>query len=44
MPYSIPDAPWIRETERTGYCSGSWWNNPPEPEDDPDEEEDPDDV
>lgn len=44
MPYSIPDAPWIRETERTGYCSGSWWNNPPEPEDEPDEEEDYDDV
>ena len=44
MPYSIPDAPWIRETERTGYCSGSWWNNPPEPEGDPDEEEECDDV
>ena len=30
---SIPDAPWIRETEATGYCSasnGAWWNNPPE--------------
>jgi hypothetical protein len=26
----IPDAPWIRETERTGYCSSGWWNNPPE--------------
>lgn len=28
----IPDAPWIRETEATGYCSasnGAWWNNPP---------------
>ena len=27
------DAPWIEETERTGYCSaklGAWWNNPPE--------------
>ena len=34
---SIPDAPWIQETERTGYCSaanGAWWNNPPEEEDD----------
>lgn len=38
---NIPDAPWIRETEATGYCSaenGAWWNNPPE-----DEEEDEDD-
>lgn len=37
---SIPDAPWIRETEATGHCSaenGAWWNNPPE---DHDEEED----
>ena len=35
----IPDAPWIRETEATGYCSaqnGAWWNNLPEE----DEEED----
>ena len=30
MPYSIPDAPWIRETEATGYCSSGWWNTPPE--------------
>ena len=25
-------APWITETEATGYCSasnGAWWNNPP---------------
>ena len=35
---SIPDAPWIRETEATGYCSGGWWNPPPE-----EEEEDEDD-
>jgi hypothetical protein len=38
---SIPDAPWIQETERTGYCSaanGAWWNNPPE--EDYEEEED----
>ena len=37
----IPDAPWIQETERTGYCSaklGAWWNNPPD--DDYEEEED----
>lgn len=27
---NIPDAPWIEETERTGYCSSGWWNNPPE--------------
>ena len=33
----IPDAPWIRETEQTGYCRSGWWNNPP-PEDDEDEE------
>ena len=29
----IPDAPWIRETEATGYCRSGWWNTPPEPED-----------
>ena len=37
---NIPDAPWIRETEATGYCSaenGAWWNNPPS---DYDEEDD----
>ena len=37
---NIPDAPWIQETERTGYCSaanGAWWNNPPEGEDEDDE-------
>lgn len=34
---NIPDAPWIRETEATGYCSSGWWN---EPEDEEDEEED----
>ena len=33
---NIPDAPWIRETEQTGYCRSGWWNNPPE--------EDPDDL
>lgn len=26
----IGNAPWIEETERTGYCSSGWWNNPPE--------------
>ena len=34
-------APWITETERTGYCSaenGAYWNNPPE--EDYEEEED----
>lgn len=25
----LPDAPWIRETEATGYCSSGFWNNPP---------------
>ena len=40
---SIPDAPWIRETESTGYCSasnGAWWNNPPEYYNEFEEEED----
>jgi hypothetical protein len=40
----IPDAPWIQETERTGYCSaklGAWWNNPPDDDDEEyDDEED----
>ena len=30
---SIPDPPWIRETEATGHCSaanGAWWNTPPD--------------
>jgi hypothetical protein len=36
--FDIPDAPWIRETERTGYCSSGWWNNPPE--EDPDDFDD----
>lgn len=34
-------APWITETEATGYCSaenGAWWNNPPS--DSYDEEDD----
>lgn len=30
----IPDAPWIREAEATGYYSGGWWNTPEEDEDD----------
>ena len=34
----IPDAPWIEETERTGYCKSGWWNTPPT-----DESEDEDD-
>ena len=46
----IPDAPWIRETERTGYCRSGWWNSPPDEDDeidagdfyDVDEEEDED--
>ena len=36
---NIPDAPWIRETESTGYCSatnGAWWNNPQRDYDDDD--------
>lgn len=28
----IPDAPWIEESMRTGYCSSGWWNTPPEEE------------
>lgn len=38
----IPDPPWIRETEATGYCSaenGAWWNNPPEDDEEEDDEE-----
>ena len=44
---NIPDAPWIRETERTGRCSaqnGAWWNTPSEEEDEFFEEEEEDDV
>ena len=40
---SIPDAPWILETEATGHCSasnGAWWNNPPEYYDEYEEEDD----
>lgn len=40
---NIPDAPWIRETERTGYCRSGWWNNPPEDDGDEYGEEDDDD-
>ena len=40
MPYSIPDAPYIREAEATGYYEYGWWNNPPQS----DTEEEPDDV
>ena len=29
----IPDAPWVQETGRTGYCSSGWWNCPPEKRD-----------
>lgn len=36
----IPDAPWIRETERTGYCSSGWWNTPPRYDEDEEFEED----
>lgn len=25
----IPDAPWIREVEATGYYRFGWWNTPP---------------
>lgn len=24
----IPDAPWIREAERTGHYRYGWWNQP----------------
>ena len=34
----LPDAPWIRETEMTGYCRSGWWNMPPE--EDPDDFDD----
>lgn len=26
---NILDSPWIRETERTGYCSSGYWNSRP---------------
>lgn len=26
---NIPDAPWIRETERTGHYRYGFWNTPP---------------
>lgn len=26
---SIPDAPWIAETERTGHYRYGYWNQPP---------------
>lgn len=35
---SIPDAPWIRETEETGYCRSGWWNTPPEDDEREDDE------
>ena len=38
----VPDAPWIEETMRTGYCRSGWWSNPPE--DDFDEYEQEDDI
>lgn len=31
---NIPDAPWIKETEETGYCKDGWWNNPEDEYDD----------
>lgn len=34
----IPDAPWIRETERTGHYRFGYWNTPPE--EDPDDFDD----
>lgn len=34
---NIPDAPWIRETEATGYCSWGYWNQPPKKHNDDDE-------
>lgn len=30
---NLPDAPWVREVESTGYYCGGWWNNPPAPGD-----------
>ena len=27
---SIADAPWIRETERTGHSRYGYWNSPPQ--------------
>ena len=35
---NIPDAPWIREAERTGHYRYGFWNTPPEDYDDDDGE------
>ena len=40
---NIPDAPWIKETEATGYCSYGWWNQPSKPDDEYEEEYEPED-
>ena len=36
----ISDAPWIRETERTGHYRFGWWNTGPGPDEDPEDEDD----
>jgi len=35
---SLRDAPWIEETERTGYCTTGWWNTPYEEDDEDDDD------
>ena len=42
----IPDAPWIREAERTGHYRYGYWNTAPGdyPDEDDDEQEDDDDT
>ena len=32
--FEIPDAPWIREVERTGHYKYGYWNNYPADDDD----------
>ena len=34
---NIPDAPWIRECEATGYSTYGYWNHPPKEDNDDDE-------
>ena len=40
--FDIPDAPWIREAEATGYSRYGYWNSPPDEDEYEDEEVDED--
>ena len=41
---SIPDAPWIREVEATGYSTYGYWNQPPKDDEDEEEEDDEEEI